>query len=127
MNAIKINIKSVFTLLLVSGFLTFVPFAVHADPGVSGSPQQDLTQSDLKTFAKAYTEVTQIYTVYEHRITESSEPEQATALQQEANEKMNQAVMDNGLTIEDYNAIYRTIEQDPALQQQFTQVLSETP
>jgi hypothetical protein len=127
MNAIKINIKSVFTLLLISGFLTVVPFAVHADPGVSGSPQQELTQSDLETFAKAYTEVTQIYTVYEHRITESSEPEQATALQQEANEKMNQAVMDNGLSIEDYNAIYRTIEQDPALQQQFTQVLSETP
>jgi hypothetical protein len=40
---------------------------------------------------------------------------------------MNQAVTDHGLSIEDYNSIYRTIEKDPSLKQQFTQVLSQNP
>ena len=128
MNAIKINLKSFFMFLLISGFiLTAVPFVAQADQSMAPSSGQEVSKDELETFAKAYTEVSQIYNVYENRITQSKEPEQATALQQEANKKMNQAVTDHGLSIEDYNSIYRTIEKDPSLKQQFTQVLSENP
>ncbi len=126
MKLIHHNLKSFFALLLISGFIN-IPFATHAEDGLSQASQQEVSDADLKTFAEAYTEVTQIYNVYENRITKSKEQEQAMALQQEANQKMNQAVKDKGLSIEDYNSIYKQIENNPSLQQQFTQVLTETP
>lgn len=125
MSRMQTSIKSSVVMLLASGLFTAVPLAAHAEEGFSQASQQEISKNELKTFAEAYTEVTQIYNTYENRITQSKEPDQATALQQEANQKMNQAVMDKGLSIEDYNSIYKKIEQDPGLQQQFTQVLSE--
>jgi hypothetical protein len=126
MNLIQTTFKSFIALLLMSGLIHAVPFAVHAEEGLpTQASQQKVSEEDLKTFADAYTEVTQIYNDYENRITQSKEPDQATALQQEANQKMNQVVKEKGLSIEDYNAIYRTIENDPVIQQQFTQILTE--
>jgi hypothetical protein len=128
MNLIQTNLKTFMVFLLISGLINVIPFAINAEELSQSSPQQkEVSQDDLKIFAEAYTEVSQIYNVYENRITQSKEPDQAMALQQEANQKMNQAVQEKGLSIEDYNAIYRTIEKDPNLQQQFTQVLSEKP
>lgn len=127
MNFIQISLKASFGLLLVSGLMGFVPSVIHAEESLSQTSQQAVSQSDIKSFAEAYTEVAQIYTVYENRITKSKEPDQATALQQEANKKMNQVVIDSGLSIEDYNAIYKKIENDPGLQQQLTQVLTQNP
>jgi hypothetical protein len=127
MNFIQTSLKTSVVLLLVSGLIYVVPSVINAEESLSQTSQPAVSQNDLKTFAEAYTEVTQIYSVYENRITKAKEPDQATALQQEANQKMNQAVMDNGLSIEDYNAIYQKIENDPSLQQQFTQVLSQNP
>jgi hypothetical protein len=127
MNFIQPSLKSSFGLLLVSGLMSVVPSVINAEESLNQTSPQAVSQSDIKSFAEAYTEVTQIYNVYENRITKSKEPDQATALQQEANKKMNQAVIDNGLSIEDYNAIYKKIEKDPGLKQQFTQVLSQTP
>lgn len=127
MNFIQTSLKTSVVLLLISGLIYVVPSAVNAEESFSQTSQPAVSQNDLKTFAEAYTEVTQIYNVYENRITKAKEPDQATALQQEANKKMNQAVMDNGLSIEDYNAIYQKIENDPSLQQQFAQVLSQNP
>jgi GTP1/Obg family GTP-binding protein len=104
-----------------------VPFTVNAEESLSLASQQEVSQDDLKTFAEAYAQVSQVYNVYENRIIKSKEPGQATALQQEANQKMNQAVRNHGLSIEDYNSIHRMIEKDPSLKQQLTQLLIENP
>lgn len=127
MNLIQTHIKGFIVLLLICGLSNTMPFAVNAEESLSQTSKQEVSEDDLKTFAEAYTEVTQIYNVYENRITKSKGQEQAMALQQEANQKMNQAVMDKGLAIEDYNTIYKQIEKDPSLKQQFTQILTENP
>lgn len=124
-NAIQSNFRSLLAFLVITGSAGVFPLQVIADDGRSLASQQAISQDELQTFAEAYSQVTQIYNLYEQRITNSSESAQATALQQEANKKMNQAVVDNGLSIEDYNAIYRTIENDPSLQRQFTQALTQ--
>jgi hypothetical protein len=126
MKVIRNNLMSLVGLLIAAGILTVGPAMAGSDQGQPMSAsQQEVTQDDLKTFAEAYTQVTQIYNAYEQRIINTSEPGEANALQQEANEKMNQAVMDTGLSIEDYNSMYRAIENDQGLQNELTQVLSQ--
>ena len=93
----------------------------------SEAPAKELAEKNLEPFAGAYKEVTQIHNTYEQRIVESSEKSQADALQQEANDKMNEAVTTRGLTIEDYNKIFKTILNDPALKEEFKTVLNRTP
>jgi hypothetical protein len=127
MNLIQTNLKVFIVLFLISGLINAVPFTVNAEESLSLASQQEVSQDDLKTFAEAYAQVSQVYNVYENRIIKSKEPGQATALQQEANQKMNQAVRNHGLSIEDYNSIHRMIEKDPSLKQQLTQLLIENP
>ncbi|MEO6202739.1 MAG: DUF4168 domain-containing protein, partial [Nitrospirales bacterium] len=77
-------------------------------------------------FAGAYKEISQIHTTYKERIMQADDPGNSEALQQEANEKMSQAVTDHGLTISDYNTIFQSIQNDPALKEEFMTVLNRT-
>ncbi|MEO8325777.1 MAG: DUF4168 domain-containing protein [Nitrospirota bacterium] len=95
--------------------------AVESQP-----PQKELIGPNLQPFAGAYKEISQIHTTYKERILQADDPGNSEALQQEANEKMSQAVTDHGLTISDYNAIFQSIQNDPALKEAFITVLNRT-
>jgi hypothetical protein len=128
MKSIPMSLKSLRVLVLITCVIGLVPFsALNAQVGESQPSQEELSGAILEPFAGAYKEVSQIHTTYEQRIMQSNDPTQADALQQEANQKMNQAVADHGFTVEDYNTIFKTIENDPALKEQFTTVLNRTP
>lgn len=114
-------------ILIVSVFV-FMPFAtLNAQEVAFQAPQEELTKNNLESFARAYREITVIHTDYERRILESSDQTQADALQREANQKMNRAVTDHGLSIQEYNTIHGTIQNDPALKEEFMTVLHRTP
>ena len=87
--------------------------------------ERENSENILKPFAGAYNEISQIHTSYEERIIQSNDPAQADALQQEANQKMQQAVANHGLTVEDYNALYKSIKNDPDLKKEFLMVLNQ--
>ena len=113
-------------LFFVVGMLVPLPVLNAQDVAVQ-SIQGESIRNKLQPFAGAYKTVSQIHTTYEQRIIQSKDQVQADALQQEANQKMNQAVADHGLTIEDYNTIFLSIQSDPALQEEFLTVLRQTP
>ena len=127
MKSIPMSLKSLRGLLLITSVLSLAPLAtLKAQVVESQPPQEELSGNILEPFAGAYKEVSQIHTTYEQRIMQSNDPTQADALQQEANQKMKQAVVDHGLTIEDYNTIFKNIENDPALKKEFMTVLNRT-
>ena len=127
MKSIPMRLKSLRVLFLITSVLCLSPLAaLNAQVAESQPPQKEITGEILEPFAGAYKEVSQIHTTYEQRIIESNGPTQADALQQEANQKMIQAVADHGLTIEDYNTIFKNIEKDPALKKEFMTVLNRT-
>lgn len=101
--------------------------AFSTSDGALQSMQAESIRTKLQPFAGAYKSVSQIHTTYEQRIIQSEDPVQADALQQEANQKMNQAVAEHGLTIEDYNTIFLSIQGDPTLQKEFLTVLKQMP
>ena len=127
MKSISMSLKSLSVLLLITGVLILAPLAVlNAEVAQSQPAERELSENMLEPFAGAYKEISQIHTTYEQRIIQSNDPAQADALQQEANQKMQQAVADHGLTVEDYNTLYKTIENDPALKKEFLMVLNRT-
>lgn len=96
-----------------------MPAAVlHAQEGSSQSVPQEMVRKNLEPFAGAYKEVSEISSTYAQRINQS-EPDQADALQEEANQKLTQAVANHGLSVEDYNLIFHTIQSEPGLQEEF--------
>jgi len=125
MRTMPITCKSLMALALILGLTTVGSLGALFAEAQETQSQQDLSRSDLETFAKAFMQVTRIYNVYEHRITESTEADQAKAWHQKANQEMAQAVQDHGLSIEDYNDIYQMIENDPGLQKRFQNMLGQ--
>ena len=128
MNPMNRNIKSFWVLLSLLSVLCFLmPLSLlQAQDRETQPAQQEMVRNNLQPFAGAYKQISQIYTDYEQRIIQSNGSDQADALQQEANEKMNQAVADHGLSVEDYNTIFRTIQNDPGLKEEFLVVLQKT-
>lgn len=127
MKSIPMSLNVLRGLVLITSVLSLAPLAtLKAQVVESQPPQEELSGNILEPFAEAYKEVSQIHTSYEQRIIQSNDQTQADALQQEANQKMNQAVVDHGLTIEDYNTIFKSIENDPALKKEFMTVLNRT-
>ncbi|WP_342346936.1 DUF4168 domain-containing protein [uncultured Nitrospira sp.] len=94
------------------------PVAVFAQEGSSESAQQEMVRKNLEPFAGAYKEVSEISSTYTQRISQS-EPDQADALQEEANQKLTQAVANHGFSVEEYNLIFHTIQTEPELQEEF--------
>jgi len=129
MKFIPICFKSIMVLLLIASLTGLASFSALSAQDMKSQPSQEesLAKNNLEPFAGAFKEVSKIHNTYEQRIVQSSDQAQANALQQEANQKMNQAVADHGLTIENYNAIFKAIKNDPVLKEEFMTVLNRTP
>ncbi|GJL58461.1 MAG: hypothetical protein NPIRA03_13180 [Nitrospirales bacterium] len=125
------KLSALFVILSVSG-LGLLSVANAQDVNsrsqtVESQPmQKELIEPNLEPFVGAYKEISQIHTTYKERIIQSDDPTKSEALQEEANQKMSQAVTDHGLTITDYNTIFQSIQNDPALKEEFMTVLNRT-
>jgi hypothetical protein len=130
MPAISTNLRSgrFMSFILIISVFVFIPFAtLNAQEVAFQAPQEELAKNNLESFARAYRDISVIHTDYERRILVSSDQTEADALQREAIQKMNQAVTDHGLSIQEYNTIHGTIQNDPALKEEFMTVLHRTP
>ncbi len=110
----KIRIMACF----VGACLVMPAAALPAADGFSQSAPEEMVRNNLEPFAGAYKEVSELSNIYAQRIIQS-ESDQADALQEEANQKMTQAVTNHGLSVEDYNFIFHTIQSEPGLQEEF--------
>ena len=134
MNSTAMSLQKLSVRLVITSVLGLAPLAVvnaqdvnSQSPTVESQPlQKALIEPNLEPFAGAYKEISQIHTTYQERIIQAGDPTKSEALQEEANQKMSQAVTDHGLTITDYNTIFQSIQNDPALKEEFMTVLNRT-
>ena len=134
MNSMATSLQKLSVLLVIPSLCGLGLFSVVQAQNVNSQPQKvesrpmqkELIEPNLEPFAGAYKEISQIHTTYKERIIQAGDPGKSEALQEEANRKMSQAVTDHGLTIKDYNAIFQSIQNDPALKEEFMTVLNRT-
>lgn len=82
----------------------------------SAAAQQNFSDADLKSFATATKGITPIAQDYSQRIQAAGQDKsKATQLSQEANTKMEKVVQSNGLTVDKYNQITQSLQQNPQL------------
>lgn len=134
MNSMAMSLQKLSVLLVIPSVLGLGLLSVANAQDVNSQSntvksqtlQKELIEPNLEPFAGAYKEISQIHTTYKERIIQAGDPTKGEALQEEANQKMSQAVADHGLTIKDYNTIFQSIQNDPALKEEFMTVLNRT-
>jgi len=84
------------------------------------SPSSTIPDEKLTAAAAALGEVTSIRHSYERRIAEAPQPDKQRVTD-EANNALKKAVNDQGLSVDEYNTILRTAQNDPTVRQKLAQ------
>jgi hypothetical protein len=84
------------------------------------SPSPTISDQKLSAAAAAIGQVTTIRHSYESRIAEAP-PSDQERLTGEANDALEKAVTDQGLSVDEYNTIIKTAQNDPAIRQKLAQ------
>ena len=102
------------------------PSVAQEMPQAPGSvPSKGIGDSDLRAFAKAYIEFEKIRGEYEPRLNTANSQQEKVAVQQEAVAKLNKAAESEGLTMQQYGALYQTVSVDPQLREKVLRLIEE--
>lgn len=126
--------------LMLAGGLVFGAAAAYAQ-GAPGAPdaapqtmpsEQEGAQAaapvsdeDVNKFVEAYTSVQTLNHEYAAKLQGAEDPEVATSLQQEAQTKMQEAITDAGLSLDEYQEIANLANQHPDLHERIISELTE--
>lgn len=89
------------------------------------APAQSVSDEQLQVFAVALLEVQKVAQEYSPRIQQSQDQGGAQKLQEEAQEKMAEAVQAKGLSVEQYNQMANLVESDPAAREKVVQYMRQ--
>jgi hypothetical protein len=89
-------------------------------PPQAQSPSPTISDEKLNAAAAAIRQVTSIRQSYEPKIAGAA-PSDKQRMTDEANTAMKKAVTDQGLTVDEYNSIIRTAQNDPGVRQKLAQ------
>lgn len=87
--------------------------------------KQDFDDETLEQFADAYVEVGEVHREYSERLQDTEATEDAQELQQEANDKMVEAIEANDLEVQEYSAVAAALERDPELREEVVGMIEE--
>lgn len=85
----------------------------------------EVSDAELDKVAKAYVQITEIRGKFQESLSEVSDPEEAQLLQEEAGEKMVEAVQDNGLDVQKYNEVMEAAQVDEELREKLLARMEE--
>lgn len=88
--------------------------------GATSTPTARLSDEELEKFASAESKVSEIRDEFSEKLADADSQEKAQSLQLEAQEKMVEAVREEGLEIPTYNEIAVRMQSDPQLQQRIS-------
>jgi uncharacterized protein YggE len=117
------SLKTV-AVIFVAGFL-ILPFAKQGRAQESPKQQMNVSETQLRAFAKVYVEIDKIRQSYEPRLKEAKNPEEGKQIQNEATSKMQGALTKEGLTEESYSQIFKLARADEGLRKKLVDLINE--
>ena len=117
------SLKTV-AVIFVAGFL-ILPFAKQGRAQESPKQQLNVSEIQLRAFAKVYVEVEKIRQAYEPRLKEAKNPEEGKQIQSGALSKMQAALTKEGLTEENYIHIFEIARADEGLRKKLVELINE--
>jgi Na+-transporting NADH:ubiquinone oxidoreductase subunit NqrC len=110
--------------IFVAGFL-ILPLAKQGRAQESPKQQMNVSDTQLRAFAKVYVEVEKIRQAYEPRLKKAKNPEEGKQIQDEAASKMQGALTKEGLTEESYTQIFEIARADEGLRNKLVEFINE--
>jgi len=110
--------------IFVAGFF-ILPFAKEIRAQESPKQQMNVSDEQLRAFAKVYVEIDKIRQTYEPRLKAAKDPEEGKQIQSEATSKMQEAVTKGGLTEESYKQIVEIARTDDGLRKKLLNLINE--
>jgi uncharacterized protein YggE len=117
------SLKTV-AVIFVAGFL-ILPFAKQGRAQESPKQQMNVSETQLRAFAKVYVEIDKIRQSYEPRLKEAKNPEEGKQIQNEATSKMQGALTKEGLTEKSYSQIFELARADEGLRKKLVDLINE--
>src|SRR5918996_1458982 len=118
-----VSLKTV-AVIFVAGFL-ILPFAKQGRAQESPKQQLNVSEPQLRAFAKVYVEVEKIRQMYEPRLKEAKNPDEGKQIENEAVSKMQGALTKEGLTEESYGQIFEIARADEGLRKKLLGFINE--
>ena len=110
--------------IFVAGFL-ILPFAKEGRAQESPKQQLNVSETQLRAFAKVYVEVEKIRQAYEPRLKEAKNAQEGKQIETEAVLKMQGALTEQGLTQESYTQIFEIARADEGLRKKLIEIINE--
>jgi Domain of unknown function (DUF4168) len=106
---------------------TGLPLA-YAQPLPPQQPSQqrnDISEEELRAFAKAYMELQEIRLKYEPTLKDAQDPREIEKVQREALSRVEESLERQGLNVESYNRILVAVNRDEQLRKKTLKLIEE--
>ena len=120
----KIASLKIVAAIFVAGFL-ILPVAKQGRAQESPKQQLNVSETQLRAFAKVYVEVEKIRQAYEPRLKEAKNAQEGKQIETEAVLKMQGALTEQGLTQESYTQIFEIARADEGLRKKLIEIINE--
>ena len=109
------NAKILGALFFVASFalLSVLPISVHAQEAPIPAPSID--ETNLKSFARAYVQIEKIRDTYVPQLQQTQDPQKGMEIQNEAKNKIDEALAKEGMTAESYSQTAQLVSADNTL------------
>jgi hypothetical protein len=84
-----------------------------------------VSETELRSFAKAYVEFEKIRNEYAPKVGSAATPQEKGAVEQEAVVKFGKALEKEGMTMQQYSALYQTVSVDQQLRAKALRLIEE--
>jgi hypothetical protein len=122
------NLKKCFLSFVIGGSLLCVSalgLAQGSFKTVTDNSQVNISDGELRAFAKAYVENQKIRQQYEPPLKNVTDPEKSKQIQDQANRELKKSLAKQNLSIEKYNRIYNQLNSDERLRKKALKLIDE--
>jgi len=99
--------------------------AQSSKPSASQQVSTNVSDKDLRSFAKAYVEYHKLRQSYEKQIGSVQDAKEKEKLQREGDSKVSKALEKQGLTPQSYNRLYTAVNNDEQLRKKALKMIEE--
>lgn len=105
--------------------LWVLPGAAQVSTKTATAQTSNVSDKDLRSFAKAYADYHKIRQAYEKQIISTQDPKQKERLQREGDSKVSKALEKQGLTPQAYNRLYSAVNSNEQLRRKALKMIDE--
>ena len=124
-----LDLRHIMLVAVIGLFSLWLVPAVHSEePQQPASPErsdQQVSDEELKAFAKAYVEHQKVRQQYESSLSNAKDAAEKERIQQEGTQRAKEAVEKQGLSVESYKRIFSTVNGNKELRKKALNLIDE--